>query len=255
MIEDVVLKEVVSSSEWQARCDLAALYRLIAHFRMTDLIDTHISVRVPNEPDHFLINRYGVLFDHMKASDLVKIDHDGNIVGEFDQGKNVNRAGFVIHSAIHHARGEVNCVIHTHTADGMAVSTQKNGLLPLTQHALKFYGCLSYHAYEGVALSLEERERLVADLGNNNAMVLYNHGLLAAGESVHAAFHTLYFLERACQAQIKAQSAGAELIVPSEAVCQHTAKQFADEDSPEYVKMVWDAALALIAHQAEDYCS
>ena len=255
MLEEVVLKDLVSLSEWQARCELAALYRLIAHFRMTDLIDTHISVRVPNEPNHFLINRYGVLFDHMKASDLVKIDHDGNIVGEYDQGKNVNRAGFVIHSAIHHARPEINCVIHTHTADGMAVSTQKNGLLPLTQHALKFYGCLSYHAYEGVALSLDERERLVADLGQNHAMVLYNHGLLATGESVCSAFHTLYFLERACQAQIKAQSAGAELIYPSEAVCAHTAQQFAAEDTPEYVQMVWDAALTLIANQAEDYCS
>lgn len=255
MLEELSLQNVVSASEWQARCDLAALYRLIAHHRMTDLIDTHISLRVPNEPNHFLINRYGVLFDKMTASDLVKIDHDGNIVEAHDQGKRVNVAGFVIHSAVHAARPNTHCVIHTHTADGMAVSTQKDGLLPLTQHALKFYGCLSYHDYEGVALSLDERQRLVADLGDNDAMILRNHGLLACGASIPAAFHTLYFLERACQAQVKALPMGGELVLPPEEIRVHTAQQFKDEDTPEYVKMVWDAALTLIAHQKESYCS
>lgn len=255
MLQKLSLKSLVSESEWQARCDLAALYRLLAHYKMTDLIDTHISVRVPNEPNHFLINRYGVTFDRMRASDLVKIDHEGAIVAEYDEGKNVNRAGFVIHSAIHHARPEIDCVIHTHTADGMAVSVQKNGLLPLTQHALKFYNCISYHAYEGIALSLDERQRLVADLGQNTAMVLNNHGLLAAGASVGAAFHTIYFLERACQAQIKILSAGGELIYPAETICTHTAQQFADEDDAEYVQMVWEAAISLIESQEADYKS
>lgn len=249
------LKEMVSAAEWQARCDLAALYRLIAHYRMTDLIDTHISIRVPDEPNHFLINRYGVMFEHMKASDLVKIDHDGQIVAAYDQGKNVNVAGFVIHSAIHHARSDIHCVIHTHTADGMAVSAQAHGLLPLTQHALKFYQCLSYHQYEGIALSLDERERLVQDLGNTKAMILRNHGLLAAGNSVADAFYTIYFLERACQAQIKATSSGSELVYPDAAVCEFTAQQFQAEETPQYLQMVWDAAVSLIAHQQSDYCS
>lgn len=167
-----MLAQHVSEVEWQARCELAALYRLMAHFRMTDLIDTHISVRVPDEPNHFLINRYGILFEHMKASDLVKIDHDGNIVEEYDQGKNVNVAGFVIHSAIHHARPEINCVIHTHTADGIAVSTQKEGLSFISQHSMKFYNRIAYHDFEGVATDLDERERLVADLGEDRKSVV-----------------------------------------------------------------------------------
>ena len=133
------LKDVVSEKEWDARCQLAGLYRLIAQFRMTDLIDTHISLRVPDEDGHFLINQYGIPFEKMTASHLVKIDYAGNIIADYDQGKLVNTAGFVIHSAIHDARKDVHCVIHTHTADGIAVSAQKHGLLPLSQHALKFY--------------------------------------------------------------------------------------------------------------------
>lgn len=154
----------IHKSEWNARCQLAALYRLIAHYKMTDLIDTHISLRVPDEPNHFLINRYGVTFDQMTASDLVKIDHEGKIVADYDQGKMVNVAGFVIHSALHHVNENIHCVIHTHTADGIAVSAQEKGLLPLSQHALKFYNNIAYHEYEGIAFSTEERERLVNDL-------------------------------------------------------------------------------------------
>lgn len=255
MVTEMNLSEIISATEWQARCELAALYRLIAHYRMTDLIDTHISIRVPNEPNHFLINQYGILFDHMTASDLVKIDHDGRIVEDYDQGKRVNVAGFVIHSAVHHARPEIDCVIHTHTADGMAVSAQKQGLLPITQHALKFYNCLSYHQYEGIALSTDERSRLVQDLGNTKAMILCNHGLLSAGESAAEAFYTLYFLERACQAQIKATSSGAELIIPNEELCAFTAQQYKNEESPEYMNMFWNAALSQIASQKTSYTS
>lgn len=250
-----MLAQQVSEVQWQARCELAALYRLMAHFRMTDLIDTHISVRVPDEPNHFLINRYGILFEHMKASDLVKIDHDGNIVEEYDQGKNVNVAGFVIHSAIHHARPEINCVIHTHTADGIAVSTQKDGLSFISQHAMKFYNRIAYHDFEGMATDLDERERLVADLGNKRTMILRNHGLLAAGISTHQAFHDMFFLERACQIQVKALSMGGQITWPSPEVCEHTAQQFDQEDNPQYVKMAFEAALTLIATQKTDYCS
>lgn len=244
-----------SPEEWQARCALAALYRLIAHFRMTDMIDTHISLRIPGPEQHFLINRYGVLFQHMRASDLVRIDQHGNTVGGNGDVQRVNKAGFVIHSAVHMARPDLHCVIHTHTAAGMAVSAQEHGLLPITQHALKFYGRLSYHAYEGIALSLEERARVVADLGpRNKALILRNHGLLAGGGSVAEAFHEIYFLERACQAQVQAMAGGAPLHYPSEAVCQHTAAQFARDDEEEIIALGWQAALTLIADQQADYC-
>ncbi|MFU8926079.1 class II aldolase/adducin family protein [Acinetobacter puyangensis] len=243
----------INPVEWEARCQLAALYRLAAHYKMTDLIDTHISLRVPNEPNHFLINRYGVTFDRMRACDLVKIDHEGQIVEAYDQGKKVNVAGFVIHSAIHHAKPHLNCVIHTHTADGVAVSAQRDGLLPISQHALKFYRRLSYHSYEGIALSLEERERLVADLGNNKAMILRNHGLLAAGESVAHAFHEIYFLERACQIQVKGLSSP-NLIYPSEAICEFTAAQFEQDDAEGIIWDAWQAALSLIEQDKADYC-
>ena len=175
----------MSDEEWQVRCDLAALYRLVAHYKMTDWIYTHISARLPGPDHHFLINQYGVLFEEMTASDLVKIDLDGNIIEEAHHAgmspRQVNAAGFCIHSAIHMARHDIMCVIHTHTAAGIAVSAQKRGLMPISQHALKFYGHLAYHGYEGIALDLDERDRLVHDLGEHRAMILRNHGLLAGG--------------------------------------------------------------------------
>lgn len=244
----------LSESEWQARCELAALYRLIAYYRMTDLIDTHITLRVPGAEGHFLINRYGVAFERMRASDLVLIDLEGRVVDSHFGGR-VNAAGFVIHSAIHEARPDLHCIIHTHTAAGMAVAAQRDGLLPLSQHALKFYGNLAYHTYEGIALSLEERERLVADLGPHKAMILRNHGLLAAGGSVAAAFHEIYFLERACQAQIQALSGGVALTLPSEAVCRHTAAQFTRDGIDGIIELAWQAALSLIEAQRADWCS
>ena len=249
------LQQQVSANEWAARCQLAALYRLIAYYRMTDLIDTHISLRVPDEEGHFLINQYGIPFEKMTASHLVKIDYDGNIIDEHDQGKMVNVAGFVIHSAIHSARQDLHCVIHTHTADGIAVSAQKQGLLPISQHALKFYNKISYHDYEGVALLTEERERLVQDFGQNRVMILRNHGLLAAGDSVQRAFHEIYFLERACQAQIKALAGGCELNIPSQQVCEHTSAQFESKGIERIIANAWHAALSLIEQQKEAYCS
>jgi len=245
----------ISDAEWQARCELAALYRMIAHFRMTDLIDTHITLRIPGPEHHFLINRYGVIFDRMRASDLVRIDQHGNVVDAAFGERRVNAAGFVIHSAIHMARPDMHCVIHTHTAAGIAVSAQKQGLLPISQHALKFYGKLAYHQYEGIALSLDERERLIADLGTHKAMILRNHGLLAGGASVAEAFHEIHFLERACQAQIQALAGGSQLIYPSETVCRHTAAQFERDESAQIISLSWNAALTLIEHQRESYCS
>ncbi|MBY8946211.1 MULTISPECIES: class II aldolase/adducin family protein [unclassified Pseudomonas] len=244
----------MSHIEWQSRCELAALYRLVAYYRMTDLIDTHITLRVPGPQRHFLINRYGVAFEKMRASDLVLIDLQGKVV-DGQHGGHVNAAGFIIHSAIHEARPDLHCIIHTHTAAGMAVAAQRDGLLPLTQHALKFYGNLAYHTYEGIALSMQERERLVADLGSHKAMILRNHGLLAAGGSVAAAFHEIYFLERACQAQIQAMSAGVALNIPDEAVCRHTAAQFGRDGIDGIIDLAWQAALSLIDEQRADWCS
>ena len=220
------LSRRVTGAEWATRVDLAACYRIAAHYRMTDLIYTHISARVPDTDGQFLINAYGLLFEEITASSLVKVTLAGEII-EDETGLGINPAGYVIHSAIHGARHDVGCVMHTHTGAGLAVAAQRQGLLPLTQHAMRFAGCLSYHDYEGIALDLDEQERLVRDLGANNAMVLRNHGLLTCGASVRVAFDLMYYLERACQAQVGAMGAGAELVIAPPAVAQKVAAQFA----------------------------
>ena len=242
---------MVSSSsplEVQVRRDLAAFYRLMAHFRMTDLIDTHISARIPGTPDHILINRYGVLFEEMRPEDLVKIDLQGRLIKGQDPAKSrINLAGFTIHSAIHEARTDLACVVHTHTPDGIAVSCQADGLLPISQHALKFYNRIGHHLYEGVALDLDERARLVKSLGHHDVMILSNHGLVAAGSSIAKAFHNIMFLERACQVQVKALSGGRPLLIPSPQVCQRAGDQGADRpEVAEIVQLGWDAALRLL---------
>jgi ribulose-5-phosphate 4-epimerase/fuculose-1-phosphate aldolase len=245
----------VSDEEWRVRCDLAALYRLVAHHRWTDFVYTHISARLPGPEDHFLINQFGVLFHEMRASDLVKIDLHGNVVEPDAQSRRVNAAGFAIHSAIHMARPDLMCVVHTHTQAGMAVSAQKQGLLPISQHALKFYGRLAYHGYEGIALDIDERERLVADLGEHKAMILRNHGLLMGGTSIPDAFHMTYMLERACAAQVAALAGGQELVYPPEEVCQHTAVQFSSMENDEHYSWMWPTALRLIEKDRPEYRS
>ena len=245
----------ISDEEWQIRCDLAALYRLVAHHRWTDFIYTHLSARLPGPDHHFLINKFGVNFHEMRASDLIRIDMDGNIVQDARglSSSDVNAAGFTIHSAIHMAREDLMCVVHTHTAAGIAVSAQKDGLLPLSQHACKFYNRIAYHGYEGIALDLDERDRLVADLGQHKAMILRNHGLLVGGASIPEAFHTLYMLERACAAQIDALSGGREIILPPPEVCAHTSEQFRKSESEAHYAMAWNAALRLIEDSKPDY--
>jgi len=247
----------VSDEEWRIRCDLAALYRLVAHHRWTDFIYTHISARLPGPEHHFLINKYGVNFHEMRASDLVKIDLHGNVVEEGDKlSRRVNAAGFTIHSAIHMARPDLMCVVHTHTAAGIAVSAQKDGLLPISQHALKFYGRLGYHDYEGIALDLDERDRLVRDLGQHKAMILRNHGLLVGGTSIAEAFHMIYMLERACAAQVAALSGGRDhIVLAPHDVGVHTAEQFRKQENDEHYAMVWDAALRLIENGRPDFRS
>lgn len=247
-----------SDEEWNTRCELAALYRLVAYFRMTDLIDTHISARLPDRENHFLINRYGVLFHEMRASDLVIVDYDGHAVGNraADAGGTlVNQAGFTIHSAIHRARPDLHCVIHTHTAAGIAVAAQAEGLLPISQHALRFYERLGYHDYEGIALDLGERERLARDLGQARAMILRNHGLLAAGATIPLAFMEIHFLERACQAQVAALAGNRPLTTPPVEVCRKVARQFQEEDTEDYARFYWNAAIRSLDPTRTPYTS
>jgi ribulose-5-phosphate 4-epimerase/fuculose-1-phosphate aldolase len=222
-IEVPSLKGKVSDAEWQARVDLACAYRVVSHQGWTHVISNHISLRVPGEDDHFLINPHGLLFDEVTASNLIKIDLDGNKISESPFG--INPAGFVIHGAIHAARKDITCAIHTHTEAGMAVSAQKGGLLPLNMSAIRFHNRIAYHPYEGVVLELEERERIVANLGSHYAMILRNHGLLTLGRNLGEAFYLMYNLEKACRAQIAAMAGGAELEIPSDEVLEKSARQ------------------------------
>jgi ribulose-5-phosphate 4-epimerase/fuculose-1-phosphate aldolase len=197
-------------TEQQLRVDLAACYRLVALYGWDDLVFTHISVRVPGDKHEFLINPYGMLFEEITASSLVKVDAEGNKVGPSPYP--VNPAGFVIHSAVHAARPDVACVLHVHTVAGIAVSAQKEGLLPISQQATIALASLGYHDYEGIALRDEEKPRLVNDLGRSASLILRNHGLLTVGRSVGEAFVTMFNLQRACEIQVAAQSGGGALV-------------------------------------------
>ncbi|MEO7743666.1 MAG: class II aldolase/adducin family protein [Usitatibacter sp.] len=199
----------VSQAEWEQRVALAACYRLVAHYHWDDLIFTHISARVPGPEHHFLINPYAMMFDEVTASNLVKIDLQGRKV--MDSPHEVNPAGFTIHSAIHSAREDAECIIHVHSVNGTAVAAQDKGLLPLSQHSIFVLASLAYHDYEGVALEDDEKPRLVRDLGNKRFLMLRNHGLLTVGRSVAEAFVAMYFFETACMIQVRAQAGGGEL--------------------------------------------
>lgn len=234
----------VRSSEQAVREDLAAVYRLIAHFGMDDIIHTHVSARLPDEPDKLLINRYGDLFREVTPDSLVVIDHDGNQV----RGPQVpiNTAGIVIHTAVHAARPDAACVVHTHTVAGVAVSCLEEGLLPLNQTALLFHGQLGYHAFEGIALDKDEQERLVADLGDNRAMILRNHGLLTVGRTVGEAFSLMYNLEQACRIQLATQASGQKIVLPPHDVQDRTAAQY-DADPDGAAELEWLALRRLAA--------
>jgi ribulose-5-phosphate 4-epimerase/fuculose-1-phosphate aldolase len=208
------LREQVSAAEWETRVDLAACYRLVALYGMTDLVYNHITARVPAS-NHFLINPYGMLYEEVTASSLIKIDLDGNTVLQPDHDYSVNAAGYVIHSAVHAARHDAECVIHTHTRAGTAVSALADGLMPLSQTAMRFAGHIAYHEYEGPAFNRVERERLVADLGTKNAMILRNHGLLVCAPTIPQAFNLIYWLEQACKIQIDILSCGRPLHLPA----------------------------------------
>jgi ribulose-5-phosphate 4-epimerase/fuculose-1-phosphate aldolase len=217
------LKGRVSPEEWQARVDLACTYRLVAHYGWTHGISNHISLRAPGDDEHFLINPHGLQFREVTASSLIKVDLDGNIVSETEFG--INPAGFVIHSAVHAARKDIACALHTHTEAGMAVAALKCGLLPLNMSAIRFHNRIAYHDYEGVTVRVDERQRLAADLGQHNAMILRNHGLLTLGKTPGDAFMLMYHLEKSCRSQLAVMQTGAELEIPSDEVLEKSATE------------------------------
>jgi ribulose-5-phosphate 4-epimerase/fuculose-1-phosphate aldolase len=233
MTQVAALREVRESdaaSERDVRVQLAACYRLVAHFGMDDLVYTHISARVPGHPDQFLINPYGLMFHEITASSLVKVDLEGRVLEETPYP--VNIAGIVIHSALLAGRADIGCALHTHTRAGVAVSCLEEGLLPINQWALMFYDRLAYHDYEGIALDFDECERLQQDLGQQDAMILRNHGLLTVGRTVPEAFSYMYYLEQSCRAQIDMLAMGRKLHELPPAVCEHTAQQYAKLPEP-----------------------
>ena len=237
----VSVRHQVSSEEWQTRVDLAAAYRLVAHFGWDDLIFTHLSARVPGAEHHFLINPYGMMFEEITASSLVKVNLEGQIV--MPSPYFINPAGFTIHSAVHAAREDALCVIHLHTDYGIAVSAQKDGLLPISQQSLFALASLAYHDYEGLALNEDEKARLVADLGNKTHMILRNHGLLTLGKTPAEAFLSMYILERACRIQILAQSGGATLLPVPEPILEGVASQLDAVTVGQGAQLAWPGLL------------
>jgi len=239
----------ISPEEWATRVELAAAYRLVALYGWDDLIYTHISARVPGTHD-FLINPYGMLFEEIRASDLVKVDLDGNVLEETPYP--INPAGFTIHSAVHAAREDVGSVLHLHTVNGVAVSCHADGLLPLNQTAMLVRDDVAYHEYEGVAFNLDERPRLIADLGTKPMMLLRNHGTLTTGKTVGEAFHSMYYLERACAMQVAALAGGAALHYPSEAVQQLVSRQ-AHAGMDSVARLAWAGLLRKLDREQPDY--
>ena len=245
------VRELVSAEEWQVRVDLAAAYRLVAHYGWDDLVFTHISARVPGPEHHFLINPYGMMFDEITASSLVKVDLSGRIVMESDY--HINPAGFTIHSAVHTAREDALCVMHLHTDYGIAVSAQEEGLLPISQQSSFVLASLGYHDYEGLALNDEEKPRLVADLGKKTFLILRNHGLLTVGPSVADAFLSMFLLERACRIQILAQTGGAKLITISDDILAQIPAQEIIVTKGGPGRLVWPGLLRKLDRLGADY--
>jgi ribulose-5-phosphate 4-epimerase/fuculose-1-phosphate aldolase len=246
------VRDRVSKQEWNLRVDLAAAYQLAAIFKWTDLIYTHFSARLPGH-DEFLINPYGLMFEEITASNLIRIDHDGRILDDpLELG--YNEAGFVIHGCVHEARPEAQCVIHTHTRSGVAVSAMKCGLLPISQHALRVQRQVTYHDYEGIALDMDERTRMAGDLGKTSkAMILRNHGLLTLGESVREAFELMYYLDCACQIQVDAVACGMDNVIQmSQQAGDEAARQFERPGRPSTHKD-WPALLRLLERNGSNY--
>lgn len=243
------MRDRVSDAEWQARVDLAACYRLMHLYGMTDLVYNHITARVPDAPELFLINAYGLHYTEVTASNLHKIDHAGEIVLRADTHYGINHAGYLIHGAVHKARPDVNCAIHSHTRAGVAVSAMKCGLLPLSITAMRFIGNIGYHDCEGTVVDVGEQERIAAHLGPHSALVLRNHGLLTTGSSIAQAFNHHYVLNLACQIQVEALAARTELTIPSDEIVARTSWLFRPEVRRPYGEMEWEAMLRLLDRQ------
>ena len=242
----------MTDAEMQTRTELAACYRLAAHFRLTDLIYTHITAKVPGAPGHFLINPYGLMWEEITASNLVKIDSDGQKVEDSAHG--VNPAGFTIHSAIHRSRADAEWIMHTHSRAGVAVSSLDQGLLPLNQIALQFYDRIAYHDYEGISLDLDERDRLVASLGDKSVLVLRNHGLVTAGPTAATMFNTMFYLERACEIQVATLSMGQPLRMVEEGLARKVASQYdGNMGEDDDVALEWAAHLRLLDTICPEY--
>jgi ribulose-5-phosphate 4-epimerase/fuculose-1-phosphate aldolase len=241
----------VSAEEWALRVDLAACYRLVALFGWDDLIFTHISARLPGPEHHFLINPYGLLFSEITASGLVKVDLDGRKVA--DSPHEINPAGFTIHSAVHAAREDAHCVLHVHSVDGVAVSAQAEGVLPLSQHSMFVLASLAYHDYEGVALNDDEKPRLVRDLGDRRFLMLRNHGLLTVGASVADAFVAMYFFETTCTIQVRAQAGGGPLVRLDPALVANAQAQFRQVTRGAGGTLAWPALLRRLDRENPGY--
>lgn len=248
------VRNKVSVAEWQARVDLAACYRLMDRYGMTDMIYNHITAQIPDKPERLLINLYGLLYKEITASSLVEIDLDGGVHRKPDTDYGINVSGYVIHGCIHRARPDVKCVIHTHTRAGMAISAMKTGLLPITQTASRFYGHIAYHDFEGPAIDKEEQIRLVSDLGQHNAMILRNHGLLVCGASIAQAFNLMYQLEMACRAQVDAMAGGLDNVnVPGNQVLERAAHLYQPKTRRPYGELEWPAMLRLLEAEPGNY--
>ncbi len=240
----------VSEAEWETRCNLAALYRILHYLRMTDLVYTHMSARIPGEENTFLINRYGDLFDEITASSLVKMDFDGNVVGD---PKRFNRAGFNIHSGVYLARPDVNCVMHTHTRAGIAVSIAERGLLPISQHSLVVIHDLAYHDYGGPG-TLEEREVVGQSCAKANNIIMRNHGLLTLGESIPSAFKRMYYLEQSCQIQTAAAALNEPLVMIRDDVQRATFEMMeTNQYATDYGDFEWESLLRMLERQGVEY--
>lgn len=241
-----------SAAEWQMRVDLAACYRLADRFGFSDIIWNHITAKVP-DTENFLINRFGLRYDEVSASNLITVDINGNVI---DPGSarsdhdDVNVTGYVIHSAIHAARPDLHCVMHSHAEYGLAVSALKNGLIPMLQDSMPFYKQVAYHDYEGMSTEVEERERLAADLGDKNVMILRNHGILTCGATVGEAFMLMYYLERSCKTQMQVLASGQKYTVPSDEICEASARQYVTFPHGMYE---WPALLRMLDQQQADY--
>ncbi len=216
------VRGTVSAAEWEARVNLAACYRLMHMYGMSEMISNHITARVPDAPEHFLVNPYGMLYNHVTASCLIKLDVEGNVLLNPNSEIGASRTGFVIHGCIHAARQDVDCIIHTHTLSGMAVSAMKCGLLPIAQISMRWSKGVSYHDYESIATDLDEQQRLVKDLGENNAMIMRNHGLLTCGVSIAECFNAMFWLKRACDLQVMMMSCHTEMVTPSQEIIDKT---------------------------------